>query len=163
MTVNLSDDWCIQKKINITIIVVFLIWGVFLFTQNNFEDIIIGILTSGVPVACMLFIEIKAVNPIIKKINFSVDFIVMTSSKNRCISVDLNKSIYFQVLKTRVGKYKSQKFIILSNNKFEALNQINGLGKICKIIDKDQNKIIVPYNEKTSPWFKLDVWRQIEQ
>lgn len=169
MIINLSDDWCTQKRINRFLMLVWIFLAGCLFVKNSFldaiifEDIIIGVIASVIPVICLVFLEIVAIKPIMKKIEFSENFISMISSKNKSVSIDLNESVYCEILKLRVGKYKSQDFLILSNEKFETLNEIKGLGKLCRIIDKDSKKIIVPYTEKTILWIKVDCWNKMKQ
>ena len=163
MTLNLSNDWRNQKKINTGLIILFALLGLWLIINGKSETvnlIMLDILVVLIPIICILYLQ-KTINPIIKKIEFAEEAIVMFSRKNRSVSVDLSNCVYYEILRLRVGKYTSKEFIILSNNEFESLSQIAGLGKICKMIDKDYTKIIAPYNEEIIPWLKLDVWTEV--
>ena len=164
MTVYLSDYWRVQNKFTVFWGVPWIFFGVFFFDKNNLRESIFILLVCCYPLVCMVFLQIYSDKLIVKKISFSSDLIVMTSKKNRNISVDLSKSVYFQIVKSMVGKCRSEEFIILSNDKFEALSKkdSSGIGGVCKFIDKDKTKIVAPYNEKTIPWLKLDSWTQIE-
>lgn len=163
MTINLANNWKIGSKITIIFLILcYIIVGLFFIKDtDNFTDLITGILITLTPILVLLFFLLPEVNKLSKKITFSKNEIVMISSKKKSTSVDLNKVIYYEILKLRIDKCISKDFIVISNSPFESFSKIDGLGALCKLIDKENTKVIAPYNEETLPWLKLDKWIKI--
>lgn len=163
MTINLANNWKIGSKITIIFLILcYIIVGLFFIKDtDNFTDLITGILITLTPILVLLFFLLPVVNKLSKKITFSKNEIVMISSKKKSTSVDLNKVIYYEILKLRIDKCISKDFIVISNSPFESFSKIDGLGGLCKLIDKENTKVIAPYNEETLPWLKLDKWIKI--
>ena len=57
----------------------------------------------------------------------------------------------------------SKNFIVISNMPFDSYSKISGLGGLCKLIDKENIKVIAPYNEETFPYLKIDNWKEIQK
>ena len=163
MTINLANNWKIGGRITIVFLILcYILFGLFFVKDtDNFIDLITVILITLIPILVCLFLLLPVVNKLSKKITFSENEIVMISSKKKSTSVDLNKVIYYEILKLRIDKCISKDFIVISNSPFESFSKIDGLGGLCKLIDKENTKVIAPYNEETLPWLKLDKWIKI--
>ena len=44
---------------------------------------------------------------------------------------------------------------------FESYSKISGLGKLCNLINKDNTKVVAPYNNETVSYFEIDKWISI--
>lgn len=163
MTINLSNNWKIGGRITIVFLIVcYILFGLyFIKDTDNFTDLITVVLITLIPVLMCLFFLLPVVNKLSKKITFSENEIVMISSKKKSSSVDLTKTVYYETLKLQVDKCISKNFIVISNAPFESYSKIDGFGEICKIIDKENTKVIAPYNEESYSWLKLNDWTEI--
>lgn len=163
MTINLANNWKIGSKITIIFLILcYIIVGLFFIKDtDNFTDLITGILITLTPILVLLFFLLPEVNKLSKKITFSKNEIVMFSSKKKSSSVDLTKTVYYETLKLRVDKCISKNFIVISNMPFESYSKISGLGKLCNLINKDNTKVVAPYNNETVSYFEIDKWISI--
>ncbi len=165
MTINLANNWKIGGRITIVFLILcYILFGLFFVKDtDNFIDSITVILITLIPILVCLFLLLPVVNKLSKKITFSENEIVMISSKKKSTSVDLNKTVYYETLKLRADKCISKNFIVISNTPFESYSKISGLGGLCKLIDKENIKVIAPYNEETFPYLKIDNWKEIQK
>lgn len=163
MTINLANNWKIGGKITIIFLILcYIMFGLFFIKDtDNFTDLITVILITLTPILVLLFFLLPVVNKLSKKITFSKNEIVMFSSKKKSSSVDLTKTVYYEILKLRVDKCISKNFIVISNMPFESYSKISGLGKLCNLIDKDNTKVVAPYNNETVSYFEIDKWINI--
>lgn len=163
MTINLANNWKIGGKITIIFLILcYIMLGLFFIKDtDNFTDLITVILITLTPILVLLFFLLPVVNKLSKKITFSKNEIVMFSSKKKSSSGDLTKTVYYETLKLRVDKCISKNFIVISNMPFESYSKISGLGKLCNLIDKDNTKVVAPYNNETVSYFEIDKWINI--
>ncbi len=174
MVIDLSPNWKMGKVI-FKLVILFYTPFVVLLTmeadKSDKEDVQLLILIwaiFSILIFSTIYIEKKVIRLLTQKVKFTQEKISMISNKKERNFVYINKPIYYEIIRLTVDRCISKEFIILSNSEFKFFSQFDsfgfvGLGKICKIIDNDNSKIIVPYNEKTIPWLKLDIWKQIEQ
>ena len=116
------------------------------------------IICVSFPLVVIIYIQRTTVRTLMKKVEFTKGKITLISSKNKNVTIELNKVVYYEILQLRVGVYKSERFIVISNTPFESLNKYKGLAELCKQLDKSNIQVIVPYNEDTTPWLDIDDW-----
>lgn len=58
---------------------------------------------------------------------------------------------------------QQQNFIIISNHPFISYREqgFSQLGKLCKILDKTKNQVIMPYNEQTRDLIDISKYMRI--
>lgn len=159
MTIYLTNHWRMNKILNFILIFIYIVLG--LFFCCNFESIkvlFMDIICVSFPLVVIIYIQRTTVRTLMKKVEFTKGKITLISSKNKNVTIELNKVVYYEILQLRVGVYKSERFIVISNAPFESLNKYKGLAELCKQLDKSNIQAIVPYNEETTPWLDIDDW-----
>ena len=159
MTIYLTNHWRMNKILNFIFIFIYIVFG--LFFCCNFESIkvlFMDIICVSFPLVVIIYIQRTTVRTLMKKVEFTKGKITLISSKNKNVTIELNKVVYYEILQLRVGMYKSERFIVISNTPFESLNKYKGLAELCKQLDKSNIQAIVPYNEETTPWLDIDDW-----
>lgn len=174
MVIDLSPNWKMGKvifKLAILLYTPFVMLITIEADKSDKEDVqlltLIWVIFS-IFIFSTIYIEKNFIRLLTQKVKFTQEKISMISNKKERNFVYVNKNIYYEIIRLTVDRCISKEFVILSNSEFEFLNQFDslgfvGLGKICEIIYNDNSKIIVPYNEKTTPWLKLDIWIQIKE
>lgn len=174
MIIDLSPNWKIGKfifKLAILLYTPFVMLITIEADKSDKEDVqlltLIWVIFS-IFIFSTIYIEKNYIRLLTQKVKFTQEKISMVTNKKERNFVYINQPIYYEIVRLTVDRCISKEFIILSNSEFKFFSQFDsfgfvGLGKICEIIYNDNSKIIVPYNEKTIPWLKLDIWTQIEQ
>lgn len=110
----------------------------------------------------ILYIQKKSIIPTVKKIAISKNELTMISLNKRKTTVDLKSDIYYEIIYLFVDRYApSRRFIVVSNSPFESLAKIKGIAKVCQLLDKKQNIVIIPYNEETIPLLNTEAWIEL--
>lgn len=88
-------------------------------------------------------------------------FVMFSVSGRRKCTIDSDTPIYYQIVSLVEGTFSRADFIVLSDQSFPCYQNGNGLAKVCKEVNANENQIIMPYNKVSKPLLSLGDWYEI--
>lgn len=134
--------------------------AVFCIQSYDEEDyiLIIGALFFVILSFCLQLNALKLLDYVEVSDN---QFVMYSVSGIRKCTIDSDTPIYYQIVSLVEGTFSRADFIVLSAQEFSTYQNGNGLAKVCKEVNANENQIIMPYNKGSKPLLSLGNWYEI--
>ena len=146
MKLYLSKYWvrnCVL--ITLMIAVILLLTVIFCALMPDEENYILVILVALFEVmqCFLLILMLKLVRYVVEEDNFLVMY---SFNGKKQAFVDGNSKTYFKIFHLIEGSFSTRDFVVISNSYIDLPKEVKGLAELCKLVDKNREQIILPYD-----------------